>query len=338
MNSKMNSDKITIIVPVYNVEKYIKRCIESLISQTYVNIEIILIDDGSKDRCAEICKNYLESDNRILFFHKNNEGLSEARNDGIRLSSGKYLTFIDSDDWVKNTYIESLYNSLVINNSDIAICCFQAVPNSAKFVEEQPIQVSQYTNLEALRQLDGKFKTEFTISCGKLYSRRLFSEIRFPLGKLHEDEFTTYKLLYASTSVSFTTERLLYYWQRSDSITGKKKTLVNYVHTLEAWLERAELFERIGEYSLYESTCSSMFDIIREIDHNTLESESYPIICEYSDIRNNAIRMYISSNTKAMHRILAIIYFHFPRIGYHLFKMKNNISELYHSISIKHDA
>ena len=113
---------ISIIVPVYNVEKYLNRCIDSLISQTYQNIEIILVDDGSTDSSSEIVDGYLKKDNRIKVFHKDNGGLSDARNKGIEISKGKYLSFVDSDDYVTNTYIETLYNTIIEYEADISIC------------------------------------------------------------------------------------------------------------------------------------------------------------------------------------------------------------------------
>ena len=118
----MEKDKVSIIVPVYNVEKYIEKCLNSLISQSYRNIEIILIDDGSKDNSGKICDKYKKKDPRIKVIHKENAGVSEARNSGIQKATGKYLCFVDADDFVMNDYIKYLHKLIAINCSDIAVC------------------------------------------------------------------------------------------------------------------------------------------------------------------------------------------------------------------------
>ena len=118
----MKMEKISIIVPVYNVEKYLKTCLDSIINQTYQNLEIILVDDGSTDNSGEICEEYRKTDSRIILIHKENEGLSMARNFGLDIASGDYISFVDSDDFIARNMMEALYNRLLETQSDMAIC------------------------------------------------------------------------------------------------------------------------------------------------------------------------------------------------------------------------
>lgn len=254
---------VSIIVPVYNVEEYLERCIKSILSQTYKNIEILLIDDGSTDSSREICDYYQTVDNRIKVFHKSNGGLSDARNFGIEKSNGDYLTFLDSDDWIDKYYVEKLLLLCQKYDADISICNYLATYNEMDVINRNNAEkILLVTNHEAMKYFFTKYNTQFTIACAKLYSKSLFNNIRFPYGKLHEDEFTTYKLLYAAKKIVFTEEQLLFYWQRSDGIMGKKENLKNKIHLVEAFNERLLFFENQGlnkEYNLLVKHIISFF-------------------------------------------------------------------------------
>ena len=139
----MENQLISIIVPIYNVEKYLKQCIESIISQTYRNIEIILVDDGSPDNCGKICDEYSQKDKRIIVLHKENGGLSDARNKGIDIAKGDYLTFVDSDDFVNIDYIEKLYNSIKFNNTKLAQCGISKVDENNEIIEKLNYEKNQ---------------------------------------------------------------------------------------------------------------------------------------------------------------------------------------------------
>ena len=185
-------DKITIVVPVYKVEKYLRRCIESILQQTYKNIEIILVDDGSPDNCGKICDEYKEKDNRIIVIHKENGGLSDARNAGIDIATGKYIAFIDSDDYVANNFISSLYDVCIKNECEIAQCKFKRVTEDYK--EEQK-EISETTILDgksAIKEIYGQNDVYTIVAWNKLYLKNLFNDIRYTVGKIHEDESTTY--------------------------------------------------------------------------------------------------------------------------------------------------
>jgi len=258
-------DLISVIIPIYKVENYLRRCVDSVLSQTYSNIEIILIDDGSPDRCGEICDEYAKKDGRIKVIHKENGGLSDARNAGIEIAQGKYITFLDSDDWIHPKYLERLYNLLKATAADISVCNFTRTSREDVQKEESNPVINVFTNLEALEHLTDELYVQMVVAWGKLYKRKLFDGIRFPVGKIHEDEFTTYKLLYKAKRVVVTSEQLLYYWQREDSIMGAGFNIRNRYHAAQAFMERAEFFDKIGLIKARDKTYKSAFEIFRQI-------------------------------------------------------------------------
>lgn len=189
---------ISVIVPIYNVEKYLNKCIESIINQSYSNLEIILVDDGSKDSSGIMCDSYILKDKRIKVIHKENGGLSDARNVGLDKAKGEYIVFIDSDDWIDEKMIEILYNIIKKNNSDISICDYFLAYNEEIQTQKEDIEIINLSNIEALKTIyDKDLGVCMIVAWNKLYKRNLFKDdIRYPYGKIHEDEFTTYKLLY----------------------------------------------------------------------------------------------------------------------------------------------
>ena len=197
--------KISVIVPIYKVEKYIHRCIDSIINQTYKNLEIILVDDGSPDSCPRICDEYAKKDKRIKVIHKENGGLSDARNKGVDIATGDYIAFVDSDDYIHPNMYEVLIYELEKNNSDIALCKYKIVYEKSKIKTEidGKFEVYSLNNLQALDSMYGKDGVDFIVAWNKLYKKDLFNKIRYPVGKIHEDEYTTYKLLFASKNVIY---------------------------------------------------------------------------------------------------------------------------------------
>lgn len=210
---------VSIIVPIYNVEKYLDQCIKSLCSQTYKNLEIILVDDGSKDKCPTICDTWATKDNRIKVIHKQNGGLSDARNYGIENANGEYICFIDSDDFISPDYIQILLNNLLKENAQIAECQYYDYFDEDKIlIDHENEDITILSNLQALRSMYN-FKGFSIMIWNKLYKKELFNNIRFPKGKLHEDVFTTYKLIYKSEKIIQTSKKIYYYRQRQNSIS-----------------------------------------------------------------------------------------------------------------------
>ena len=182
--------KVSIIVPVYNVEKYIEQCIQSLRTQSLRDIEIILVDDGSSDNCPMLCDKYTRIDKRIKVIHKQNGGLSSARNEGLNICQGDYIGFVDSDDWIDKYMYERLYNLCEERNADIGVCNFFRNENN-RTVEKEVI--TELNNIEGMRELFRGNLYRFS-ACNKLFKKSCFKNIIFPEGRVHEDLSTTYKV------------------------------------------------------------------------------------------------------------------------------------------------
>lgn len=275
-------DLISVIIPIYNVEKYLSRCINSVIAQTYKNLEIILVNDGSFDSSGIICDEFALKDSRIKVIHKKNGGLSDARNVGINIANGFYFTFIDSDDWVSNDFLEKLYNLCINYNAEISICDFVETKTTNTFLSDlKNNQVIQYTNIESLYQLTKYSKTQFGIVCGKLYHKKLFDNVRFPVGKIHEDEFVSYILIYNANKIVYIDRKMYYYFMRNESITRNNFNIRNKLNALEAFQERASFYKNINEFELYEIHLRKMMYLYTliykniELLHDSLLKEKF---------------------------------------------------------------
>jgi len=212
---------VSIVVPVYHVEKYLEDCVHSILVQTYQNIEVILVDDGSKDKSGEICDNLAKLDSRILVHHQENGGLSSARNKGISLASGEFITFIDSDDDITEDYVEYLLSMIERDKTDMAIASYSVVhiDGDKKKVTDlsEGFTSCVLTTEECLDRMlceDG-----FTVSaCAKLYKKELFLDVLFPEGKLCEDNGTIYKLIMKCDKISYGAKSIYNYYTRENSI------------------------------------------------------------------------------------------------------------------------
>jgi glycosyltransferase involved in cell wall biosynthesis len=213
------SPLISVIIPVFNVEEYLQRCLNSLVSQTYDNFEVILIDDGSPDNSPKICDDYKKRDCRFQVIHQSNQGLSAARNRGLDIAKGDFVTFIDSDDWVSADYLSELYSLIKNTQADIAIASHQLTTTFPAKEKKTKSAIKSYTQQEALFELIAKQNQPFVISCGKLYRKKLFNNIRFPIGKYHEDEYTSHHLINEASKISYSNKVLYFYYQRPGSIT-----------------------------------------------------------------------------------------------------------------------
>lgn len=243
---------ISIIVPVCNVEPYIHRCIDSILNQTYTDFELILVDDGSPDNCGTICDVYAAKDNRITVIHQENVGLSAARNAGIDWSfahsDSQWLSFIDSDDWVHPEYLNSLLNATTINNVDVSICNFYKSNGEIPEITSNSI-ISYLCSTE-------KFYIEnsivSTVAHGKLYKKSCFKHIRFPINRIYDDGFTTYKILFEYSKIAFISVPLYFYFVNPNGITHRKFSIRNYDGLL-AREERIDYFIKNGHYNIYQS-------------------------------------------------------------------------------------
>lgn len=272
----MRKPLISVIIPVYNVEKYIAKCIESVINQTYRNLEIIIVNDGSTDKSGTICDIYRNQDSRIKVIHKMNGGLSAARNAGIEIMSGEYVTFIDSDDYVNRRFIQILYESLVKEDADISICNYRHVYESCEHSQEIGSSFNEivFNHDQSLDCLYSKiYKYQFTTAWGKLYNSNLFNEVRYPVGRNYEDMATTHKVLDLSSKVVYIDVELYYYLVRNTSITKSEKHIKN--DAFLATKDRIEYFEKSGYHSLQKRAIiqhiNTIMGIIIRVDNDNKE-------------------------------------------------------------------
>ncbi len=236
----MESDKISIIVPVYKVEEYLEECVVSLRNQTYKNIEIILIDDGSPDRCPQMCDNYAQTDARIKVVHQQNGGVSVARNSGIDISTGEYITFVDSDDYVDENYIELLYRNLKgCYISECGTILFDE--NGLQSTKNAQPLILNWENYLTETGLNGFLS--YAVVYSKLFDKRLFEDIRFPIGRAnYEDESTVYKLVYRAKKVSRIYTPLYYYRQRLSGASKNKTTQKRVIDSENFFSEKIQFF------------------------------------------------------------------------------------------------
>lgn len=216
----MGKPLISVIVPVYNVEQYLNRCVESIVNQTYENLEIILVDDGSPDNCPAICDAWAAKDNRVKVIHKTNGGLSDARNAGMAVVTGELMGFVDSDDWIAPDMYQLLYENMQQNDSDISACGVQMVWEDA--TPSRALTKSGCCILdqeEAMRAIIDESWLKQPVWY-KLYKTALVRDIPFPVGKYHEDVFWSYQAVGRATSVSVFDTPCYFYLQRSNSIMG----------------------------------------------------------------------------------------------------------------------
>ena len=239
MEKNNNQPLITILIPVYKVEKYLEKCIESVINQTYFNLEIILIDDGSPDNCGIICDEYAKKDSRIKVLHKENRGISDVRNRGIQIATGKYFTFIDSDDYVSPDYIEYLYNLIVKYDADISICNIKVIWKNTKLKLKNNNKEFIFNSETAFKNM--LFNQGINVSvCTKLYKTTLWKNIKFPINKVYEDTAIIYKIIDKANKIAYGNKECYFYVAREGSISKKgnfNKNELDYMKYTEKMLK-----------------------------------------------------------------------------------------------------
>lgn len=276
-NSGINA-LISIIVSVYNVERYLDKCITSILAQTYENLEIILVDDGSSDKSSEICDLFAEKDSRIQVIHQLNKGVSVARNVGIEHSKGEYLAFVDGDDYISPLMIEHLYSRIMLDQADIAICGFRKVDEEGRELSIATIPDAVVSGSQAIRMHYQHTAGIMMIPVDKLYNRRLFDTVRFPDGRRCEDEATFYRILDLCERASILAEPLYSYVQHEDSFMGRDYS-VERLDGVEAFYERfhfyrdhrdkyQDLLQQEGEMFIW-----LFYDVIRQFRPHTREEK-----------------------------------------------------------------
>lgn len=313
-------DLISVIVPIYNVEKYLKRCIESILNQTYFNIEIILVNDGSTDNSLEIANEYKKNDSRIKVISKKNGGLSSARNIGIDNANGKYLTFIDSDDYISSDYIEILYNSIIKYNSDISVAIFKLVfeDNSQKRIYKTK-RVNEYVNDRYNMLIKMFYQKDFdTSAVAKLFSVKIFEGVRFPEGLLYEDLATIYKLFMNAKKISYINKEIYFYFQRKGSITKdnfkvKDFDLINIVSMILDEMKSVDKKNNLNNKLLnavVQKYLSANFYILRKIGFNSDKYKKYRDYC----IKNIKQYKCLNFNARLKNNLAVILFSINPKI------------------------
>lgn len=278
---------ISVIVPIYKVENYLDKCIDSIVAQTYKNIEIWLVDDGSPDRCGEMCDKWAYKDSRIKVIHKENGGLSDARNVAIDKATGEWITFIDSDDYVTEDYVETLYDLVRRNNAQVGVALH------TEFLEGREPKPNQLRYVEKVMSANEAIKKMFyqemfdTTAWGKIYHRSLFANgIRYPKGVLFEDLPTTYLLMKQASKVAFCNKVILFYLLRKTSIEGlpfSAKKLDSALYVIESFQSHAKDLE-----GLEKATRCRLFSFCM---HILLDMPA-----DYPDERKQVLMDYVNDN------------------------------------------
>lgn len=261
-----NNELVSVVVPIYKVEKYLKNCIDSILNQTYYNMEIILVDDGSPDNCGKICNEYANKDKRIKVIHKKNGGLSDARNIGIENATGNYITFVDSDDDIEKEYIEYLYNLLKKNNTKMSIATYTIISGKKKINIGHGYKEKKLTTIECLDNM--LCENGFSISvCAKLYDIRLFDKIRFPVGKLNEDNGTTYKLILQCDEIAYGNKSIYNYYKRENSIMTSQFEIKKFdlLELTDKMCDEIENIYPVLKDSTDKKRITSRFSILRQM-------------------------------------------------------------------------
>lgn len=262
---------ISIIVPVYNVEKYLRRAIDSILNQTYPHLEILLIDDGSTDHSGLICEEYSQMDKRVTVYHKQNGGLSDARNFGLKKATGQYIGFVDSDDYLHPEMYRIMYNALQDNDCDIAEVDFEMVHDSNKMPiinEISEVLTKKFDHTEAMINIMLDYCGNY--AWNKLYKRELWNKIEFPYGRLFEDVATTYKIVDAASSMIRIYIPLYYYTVRAGSIVTSKMTREKELQHLKG-LNEMLLFIAQKRHQLLPIACIHYFEGSLGILYNLMQ-------------------------------------------------------------------
>ncbi len=242
---------VSVVVPVYKVETYLNRCIESILNQTFQDYELILVDDGSPDRCPQMCDELAEKYNHIHVIHQKNAGLSAARNSGIewslKKSESEWITFIDSDDWIHPQYLESMLKANLKNNTQVCMGKFCFTEDYTLSTEGNPLDYIKCVKTESAftdESLDPNS------ACARLYRKSLFKEIRYPVGKLHEDRFTTYKVLFQFEKTSIVDYPMYYYFVNDEGIV-RSSWNPRKLDNVEACENQLEFFKNTENNEMY---------------------------------------------------------------------------------------
>lgn len=285
---KETTPLISIIIPVYKVEQYLEKCMASILGQTYDNLEVILVDDGSPDGCPKMCDTYGKRYQNVIVIHKKNGGLSSARNAGVRVATGEYIAFVDSDDYVDPKMYEHMVNVMLCQKSDMVICGLQCVDEQNQEINAGRTLLTGQLDPDsiALKILDGWW--EYVPAWNKLYKAEVIKSYLFPEGKIHEDEFTVHHYLGACKSISVIPEKYYKYVIRNGSIVHSGISVKSF-DALDAYYDRYKYYEKARKNFLAKKTfeviesvyCDRRYNIKVTEDNRIAVKEIDQRFCEY---------------------------------------------------------
>lgn len=288
----MNSGElISIIVPIYNVSQYLDECVDSIVNQTYRNIEIILVDDGSTDDSGTKCDAWQTKDNRIKVLHKKNGGLSDARNEGLKLSIGSYVMFIDSDDVIHSMMCEILLKAIRHGNAQVSVCAYNEYhyQNLSDIVPSE-MEFYYYEKKDALNVMMNPTNSFNVVAWNKMYWRRLLEDNPFPVGKIHEDMHVMPKIIYAATKVAYTSVPLYFNRSNPNSITRRKYSL-NRLDEIEGVERMLRFYSDINCEEALKRTQRVM--LWKTLDHQMYLSAYFPNDkLHYNEVRSKFLEVF----------------------------------------------
>lgn len=301
----MKKELISVVVPIYNVEKYLNKCVDSIINQSYKNLEIILVDDGSTDNSSKICDEYLKKDNRIKVIHKKNGGLSDARNTGLDSAKGNYISFIDSDDYISSDYYEKMINKIIKDKSDLCITDIKTVYENDNYEFVNKAYNGEATSI-------GFINTGLAASaCNKLFKRELFNKYKFEKGKINEDIAVIIPILANVKKISYVEKTYYYYVQRGNSIQNSSFSYKRFdiIHSVDLTLDRIKdnkNYSEIKDALVFNQIVVLLLYVIPKISNifyrSRIIKEYYKLTKKYN-IKNNKYYLEFLSNTGKKHRI-----------------------------------
>lgn len=319
---------ISVIVPVYNVEKYLRKCIDSILCQTYENLQIIFVDDGSTDGSATICDDYAAKDNRIEVIHKANGGLSSARNAGLDIARGDYISFVDSDDYIANDMIETAYNAITDKNADLCIFGTKWVSESGDIYRDvlpSPIKDEVLTKIQAFEKLTLDNYFYYVTAWNKLYKKSIFSSLRFPVGRLHEDEFTVHYIFNACEKIVSVKKELYFYVQRGNSIMHSQVS-IKRLDGAYAFLDRSKFFKEKNlnnqSFYAYRQACSVVLTCLQACnfhDNKSALKNAVKAVAKTNRFNLRTVRLKVVYFLKSLRNNLSYVKFKL----YELFNLKN---------------
>lgn len=302
-------DKISVIIPVYKVECYLKRCVESVRNQTYRNLEIILVDDGSPDSCPQLCDEMAGQDERIKVIHKENGGLSSARNAGIRAASGKYIGFVDSDDYILPEMYEKMYRTMQEDGSDLCVCGFQYVDEDGTSIGEckgSKKERELLTREQAYERFNpDKFQHVcYVTAWSKLYIKECFTDILFPEGRIHEDEFIAHHIFEKCKTVSVVRTALYMYVQRDGSIVNSRFS-IRRLDGIFAFIDRCAFFRERNQKELAEIWLNNAYRYLTQYIDDVNGNKTY-IMQFWPAVYLVMKEMYHSGNLYAIKQLMIV--------------------------------